>query len=431
MTERQAVVVVEEVRRFLPHAVYFAQNVASGAVDQFMSVALRRAGLSPGVVSVLLCARPAGALLAQPLVAAYADSGRAHTAVVRTCSVAAAVCALLVPVVHRACTALHVAAGAAAVVLGVLLLALSVARAPLGPLVDTLALRRLGPARDTIGTVRVWGTVAYNLVGIALGRLVTSGPHPLFVYPVFGAVTLLLALPLTLALAGDDHKSSSDVGSKEGKYKSENKNNNEGTWDKLKAVLQKREMAMFLVTVLGAGYCHVVFAQYATVYMVARADTSADILSRSALAKLVGEVPVLLLGRVLAARLGARGLVALSLGGTVLRLAGLLLLRGDWLALPHALHGLTFAAFWLVMVAHATALAPPGAEATAHAVVSAAYNGAASVLCSLCSGAVAAHCGLRAVFHVALVVAVLAAIAFALSSRKQEQQQQEETKKDL
>ena len=430
MTERQ-VVVVEEVRRFLPHAVYFAQNVASGAVDQFMSVALRRAGLSPGVVSVLLCARPAGALLAQPLVAAYADSGRAHTAVVRTCSVAAAVCALLVPVVHRACTALHVAAGAAAVVLGVLLLALSVARAPLGPLVDTLALRRLGPARDTIGTVRVWGTVAYNLVGIALGRLVTTGPHPLFVYPVFGAVTLLLALPLTLALAGDDHKSSSDVGSKEGKYKSENKNNNEGTWDKLKAVLQKREMAMFLVTVLGAGYCHVVFAQYATVYMVARADTSADILSRSALAKLVGEVPVLLLGRVLAARLGARGLVALSIGGTVLRLAGLLLLRGDWLALPHALHGLTFAAFWLVMVAHATALAPRGAEATAHAVVSAAYNGAASVLCSLCSGAVAAHCGLRAVFHVALVVAVLAAIAFALSSRKQEQQQQEETKKDL
>ena len=345
-------------------------------------------------------------------------------------------CALLVPVVHRACTALHVAAGAAAVVLGVLLLALSVARAPLGPLVDTLALRRLGPARDTIGTVRVWGTVAYNLVGIALGRLVTTGPHPLFVYPVFGAVTLLLALPLTIALAGDGCRSNSgeDDGSKDksknGKTKNESKNK-EGTWDKLKAVLQKREMAMFLVTVLGAGYCHVVFAQYATVYMVARADTSADILSRSALAKLVGEVPVLLLGRVLAARLGARGLVALSLGGTVLRLAGLLLLRGDWLALPHALHGLTFAAFWLVMVAHATALAPPGAEATAHAVVSAAYNGAASVLCSLCSGTVAAHCGLRAVFHVALVVAVLAAIAFALSSRKQEQQQQEETKKDL
>ena len=146
---------------YLPHAVYFVQNVASGAVDQFMSVALRRAGLSPGVVSVLLCARPAGALLAQPLVAAYADSGRAHTAVVRACSVAAAVCALLVPVLHCVCTALGVAPGAAAVLLGVLLLVLSVARAPLGPLVDTLALRRLGAARDTIGTVRVWGTVAY------------------------------------------------------------------------------------------------------------------------------------------------------------------------------------------------------------------------------------------------------------------------------
>lgn len=400
---------------YLPHAVYFAQNVASGAVDQFMSVALRRAGMSEGVVSVLQCARPAGALLAQPLVAAYADSGRAHRAVVRACSVAAAVCALLVPIASRTCTAL----------LGALLLAMSVARAPLGPLVDTFALRRLGAARDTIGAVRVWGTVAYNLVGVVLGRRVTTTAHPLFVYTVFGLSTLFFSLPLTLALASDGCDSSE-------KDKSENKDKKdqkkekettpettrrEGAWTTLCMVLSSREMAGFLVTVMGAGYCHAVFAQYAPVYLVARGDTSADILSRCALAKLAGEVPVLLLGRVLTARLGARGLVALALGGTAARLAGLLVLRGDALALPAALHGLTFAAFWLVMTAHARALAPPGAEATGQAVVSATYNGAASILCSLACAFVASRSGPRAVFHVALLVDFFAFVAFVFSWR--------------
>ena len=423
---------------YLPHAVYFAQNVASGAVDQFMSVALRRAGMSDGVVSVLQCARPAGALLAQPLVAAYADSGRAHRAVVRACSVAAAVCALLVPIASRTCTAL----------LGALLLAMSVARAPLGPLVDTFALRRLGAARDTIGAVRVWGTVAYNLVGVVLGRRVTTTAHPLFVYTVFGLSTLFFSLPLTLALASDGCDSSE-------KDKSENKENKDkatttttakgGAWTTLCMVLSSREMAGFLVTVMGAGYCHAVFAQYAPVYLVARGDTSADILSRCALAKLAGEVPVLLLGRVLTARLGARGLVALALGGTAARLAGLLVLRGDALALPAALHGLTFAAFWLVMTAHARALAPPGAEATGQAVVSATYNGAASILCSLACAFVASRSGPRAVFHVALLVDLLAFVAFVFSwrtenkiknknsksNKKSRNMSTSETKKDL
>ena len=97
------------------------------------------------------------------------------------------------------------------------------------------------------------------------------------------------------------------------------------------------------------------------------------------------------------------------------------------------------------MTAHARALAPPGAEATGQAVVSATYNGAASILCSLACAFVASRSGPRAVFHVALLVDLLAFVAFVFSwrtenkiknknsksNKKSSNMSTSETKKDL
>ena len=302
---------------------------------------------------------------------------------------------------------------------GLIMLAMSIARAPVGPLVDMFTLKRLGNQRSAIGSVRVWGTVAYGLVGILIGGAVRHCEWPLFVFIVFAAVELLVALPLTLILAESHTQSatkgtapSQDSDEKKKVEKENTENKKMSVKDTLAQVLSSKRMIAFLVTVLGAGYCHAIFAQYATLYMVSRTDTSPGILSKGAFVKLLGEVPVLLFGRHLIQLLGARGLVILSLGSSILRLCGLLTLQGDWLALPQLLHGGTFGAFWLVMMLFASELAPKGAEATSQAVVSATYSGAACVISGLLNGFILETFGFRTVFSIAIAVAVVAASVF-------------------
>ena len=406
----------------LPHAVYFAHNIAGGALDQFITVALKRAGLPQSVLSLLYCAKPIGALIAQPVAAAFADSWRSHTTVVRRCLVFASVCSVLVPIVHHLCMQAGLDAMLDASFVGFIMLVMSIARAPVGPLVDMFTLKRLGNQRSAIGSVRVWGTAAYGLVGILIGGPVRRCEWPLFIFIVFAAVELLLALPLTLMLATSHTQTTAPNQDNADKKEEEPEKKEEKTErkkpsvkDTLAEVLSSKRMIAFLVTVLGAGYCHAIFAQYATLYMVSRNDTSPDILSKAAFVKLLGEVPVLLFGRHFIQLLGARGLVLLSLGSSILRLCGLLTLQGDWLALPQLLHGGTFGAFWLVMMMFASELAPKGSEATSQAVVSVTYGGAACVISGLLNGFILEIFGYRTVFSIAIAVAAIAATVFIVA----------------
>ena len=85
----------------------------------------------------------------------------------------------------------------------------------------------------------------------------------------------------------------------------------------------------------------------------------------------VSEVPVFFFSGWLVKRLGARGLMMMSLAVLVVRLGAYAVMPAAWVVLPiHLLHGLTFSAMWVAGVSYANEVAPSGLGATAQGLFS-------------------------------------------------------------
>ncbi len=136
-------------------------------------------------------------------------------------------------------------------------------------------------------------------------------------------------------------------------------------WDSLRRLARNRQWAIFLITVLISGMANGVTNNFVFLYL-SDLHASSTLMGLSLTAATLSELPIFFFSDRLLKRLGARGLLAVSMAAYILRLVGYAVMPAAWVVLPiHLLHGLTFSAMWVAGVSYANKIAPPGMGATA------------------------------------------------------------------
>lgn len=360
-------------RSFLP-GFYFLSFAALGSFVPYLALELEARGASGWLLAGTLGMLPLGRLLAGPTWSVLADRTNAPGLMIR----AGAVLALL---------------GAVALVvgpLGSLVLAsllFAVGRAPLGPLVDGLALRALEGDRDAYGHIRLFGSLGFLVSTFAAGAARDHlGLDPLLLgLAASGALALLVQ-----ALPPVDAPRRVAIGPALGE-------------------LLRDPVILGLFGAASLHFSvHVATTSFLAVHLEALGH--ATTWTGGALAFGVAvEVGVMATARWWLGRFGPRRLFLLALALALPRW-GAMALVSDPVAIVavQGLHGLTFGLFWLTGVALFAGRARPEVAHSAQAVFAAAVGGVGALLGMVGGSLLVDAEGTWAIFHAGVLLAGLA-----------------------
>ena len=352
---------------------------ALGAVGPYLAVTLGRAGIEGGVVALLMGVAPLFRLLFGPAAGWIADRFHAETRVLRTATGMAALGALGVAL--AAPTPLGRAAGIAGTIV------LSAGRVAILPAIDGAILKALGTRSARYGRVRSWGSLGY-LAAAVLAPLVVPSGNPI----VLGVVLSVLLFVATCVLPRLPAGTPTAVG------------------PALRALGSSSAIRWIL---LGAALHYAPIGTYDLYFAVYVKELGLPLWATGvSIALGVGvEVLVLWLGEPLLRRFAPTTLLRFAVILGVPRWLGTALLPWPWMIVAlQVVHGVSFGAFWIAVVALLAKRAPHAIQTSAQTLLSAAVGGLGALLAAAGGGLVLARAGGRAMFLVDAVVAVLAVL---------------------
>lgn len=369
----------------LARLTYFFYFGAMGAAVPYLALHYRSIGLSGSEIGLLGGVGPFVTLVAAPLWGALADMLRQHKRVLML-AISGVMLGMLGIALARDLRLL----------LPIVMLYIFFG-SPVISLVDYTVLNLLGERKAEYGRQRFWGAVSWGVMGALLGVITQRyGPAWIFVaFFVLIAIALCVALRLPIAEAplGVSYRAA------------------------LRALLRQRWWAIVLVTVF------VQMAGRATGFgflMLHLSDLGA---SRSLMGLSVGlaslsDVPTFFFADRLLRSWGARGMLLLALGFTMVALLGYGLPRNPWvITVVQLLQGPSFSAMWVAGVHYAREAAPEGIGATTQALFGAVVWGLGSGTGNLLGGVVYDAFGARTLFLGAAVAVALATLFFLLAGR--------------
>ena len=344
-----------------------------GAVGPFLALELRDKGVEGWAFALAMTAMPLSRLLLGPLWGALADRWRAESRML-----------LLAAVLSTSATLAVWWAPAALAPLLVFVMAGS--RVGVMPLIDTHATRALGTG---YGRVRAWGSVGFLLAAVGASA---AREHLGISTLSLGALLGLLALPLCLTLPSGGGGSQVAI------------------LPALRELLGQKTVRWLLLAAALHFAGHSGYHSYFAVHVESLG--LGDQWTGVAIALGVGvEIVVLRYSAPLLDRFGARRLMFLGIGLAIPRWL-ISALGPPWLVIAaQALHGATFALFWLGSLTRITNLAPERVRTSSVAVLGAAVGGVGSLLGNFGGGLLIDGPGSSALFLVAAGVAVLATVA--------------------
>ncbi len=175
-------------------AFYFFTYGALGTLFPFLPLLLETRGLSPESISLVLVVVPIINLFVPPVWGLVADALQARVALLRAAAVGSGLsCLALLP-------ARGVLASAGALSL------LSLFRAPLSSLADSIAWTPARPGRSGYSLVRVWGSIGFAVGAVAVGRLKARLGSDIVVFATSASYLLAAASTLPLRSRGDAHR---------------------------------------------------------------------------------------------------------------------------------------------------------------------------------------------------------------------------------
>jgi PPP family 3-phenylpropionic acid transporter len=372
-------------------AAYAANFGALAASAPFLALLLRDAGFGVDATAQLLALCLLLRVLAIPVWTLVADRRRSAVGTLRLASAGA----LLVLV------ALAAVARPSPAQIALALAAFAVFRAPFGPLLDVLALKRARTTGRTFGGVRAWGTAGFAatamITGAAVGRRGSRA--------VLGVSVVLLAAALVAAVAMGR---SQEQGSREAPRSALR---TAGVRPVVALAFHPRIAALLAVAMLqeiGLAPYDALFPAYLA--GLAGATTAGLAVALGATA----EFAFLLAGAPLVRRLGPERLLALACAASFARWAAMAILTSAPLLVGlQALHALSFGAFYLSAVLILDDESPPAMRASAQGIFGSLGFGVAAAAGVSLAGVVERAAGLRTVFAVASgasAIAVLVAL---------------------
>ncbi|MEZ4620514.1 MAG: major facilitator superfamily domain-containing protein 6 [Caldilineaceae bacterium] len=373
-------------RYLLPKVYYFCHFAAMAALMPFLALYYRELGLSERHIGLLTGLPPLLTLVVAPLWGALADATQRHQRLLQTAVGGLWVTILLLSLLRNPFWLFPVV---------VLYATFS---APIMPLVDNTVLALLGERKAIYGRLRLWGALGWGIAGTAAGLLIERFGLDWAFYGAlfFLAGCLLAALRL--------HVQQVQIG--------------QPFWQGMRFFVTSRPWLVFLVTLFLNGVAAGVSNNFLFLYLDELA-ASKSLMGATLLVATVSEVPIFFFGDRLLNRLGARGLLLLSLSASVVRMTAYALMPAAWYVLPiNLLHGLTFSAMWVAGVSYANRAAPLGMGATAQGLLSGVSMGLAGAIGAVTGGYLYEAVGPAATFGWAGACVACGLLFFAVAGQR-------------
>jgi PPP family 3-phenylpropionic acid transporter len=369
-----------------PKAYYFCYYAAMACLMPYLPLHYREIGLSGAQIGLLAGLSPIITWIAAPFWGALADSTRQHRAI------------LTVTMVGSMCMVALLSGATGLLWLLPIVAANAFFMAPMMPLVDNSLMEQLGERRYLYGRQRMWGSIGWGIAAAGAGLLVDyfGLSFSFYAYLLFMALGLVISYRMVV--------SGGPIG--------------KPFWTSVGILTKNRALLIFLISVLFAGIGSSLVHNYLFLYL-ADLGASTTLMGLSQTVATFSEVPVFLLSAVLLRKIGARGLLLLSLAAYVVRLlAYAYLMPPVWVVLPIAmLHGLTFSALWVAGVSYANEVAPQGMGATAQGLFTGMSMGLGSALGALLGGALYDNFGPVVLMQTAAMIVLVGLLFFAVAGR--------------
>lgn len=370
---------------FAPKAYYFCYYAAMACLMPYLALYYRQVGLSGTQIGLLVGVSPIITWLAAPLWGALADSTRRH----RQLLIAAMLGAMAMVAVLSWTSAL--------IWLLPVVVGFAFFTAPIMPLVDDSVITQLGERRSLYGRQRVWGAIGWGVAAAGAGVLVDRYGlgFSFYAFLLFMGMALLFSWRLVV--------SSAQIG--------------QPFWQGMQTLASNRPLIIFLVSVLFASMGSGIVHNYLFLYL-SDLGASKTLMGLSQTMATFSEIPVFFFSALLLRKVGARGLLLMSLSAYVVRLLAYTLMPPVWLVLPiNLLHGLTFSGLWVAGVSYASEVAPPGMGATAQGLFTGMTMGLGAALGALLGGALYDTLGPLVMLRVAASIVLVGLVFFALAGR--------------
>jgi len=370
-----------------PKAFYFCFYAANSSLLPFLALYYRESGLSGTQIGLLVGLSPIITWLAAPFWGALADTTRQHRAILLTTIISTMVTVALIGLVNGFWWLVPIVG------------LYAFFSAPIIPLVDNSVMSMLGERRELYGRQRVWGSIGWGVSAAVAGVLIDRFGQGVsfYVYVFFFIILALIATKLGV--------SGGAIG--------------QPFWQGMRALAGNRALVIFLITVLFTSIGSGIVNNYVFIYLKDLGATGA-LMGISLTVATLSEIPVFYFSSILLRKLGARGLLVLSLLAYVVRMLAYTLLPPVWLVLIiNLLHGLTFAALWVAGVSYANEVAPPGMGATAQGLFSGMTMGLGAAAGALLGGLLFDSFGPIVMFRTGAAVVMVGIIFFALTGRKE------------
>lgn len=371
-------------------ALFFVMTGGSGSFIPFLGLYLEKTGASGPMLAVYLAMMPLARVIAAPTWALFADRFQRGDQILRWTTFGSAMIAVavLMPLSPP--------------LIGLALLSLAIVRAPIGPVLDAMAVQSLADAgRDAreYGRIRLWGSLGYLLVGGAAALLAGSVASP--AAPLWLAVGAWgLAAVFTLRVPRSVAAPPITIG------------------PALRALAGRRFAAPYVAGLVFAGAG---LNTYDALYAVHLTSHGLDAgWTGAALAVGIGtEVALMAWGHRLLSRFDPFTIAAVAMGLGAARWALTAWLVNPWLLTAvQASHGLVFGAFWLASVDIFRARAPRDVQTSAQAMLTTAGYGIGPLVTSGAMWFVLDRGGTDTMFGLAGASSGLAALLFVWAGRR-------------
>ncbi|HRW08033.1 MAG TPA: major facilitator superfamily domain-containing protein 6 [Caldilineaceae bacterium] len=377
---------VATTRYVIPKFYYFAHFAAMAAFIPFLALYYRQLGLTEQTIGLLTGIPPLLALFVAPLWGALADLTQRHQRLLQVALGGLWGTVLLFTFVRNPLWIVPL----------VFLYALF--SAPIIPLVDNSVLALLGERQALYGRLRLWGALGWGVTGATVGVLIERfGLH-------WGFYIALLCLAGCLVASTRLQVQHVQIG--------------QPFWQGIRFFVTSRPWLVFLITIFINGMAAGVGNNFLFLYLDELAATE-TLMGMTLMVATVSEIPIFFFGDRLLKRLGARGLLLLSLSASVIRMGGYALMPSAWYVLPiQLLHGFTFSAMWVAGVSYANRAAPQGMGATAQGLLSGISMGIAGATGAVVGGYLYGHVGPAATFGWAGAAVAVGLLFFAVAGQR-------------
>jgi PPP family 3-phenylpropionic acid transporter len=266
------------------------------------------------------------------------------------------------------------------------------------PLVDSASMVMLGDEREMYGRIRVGGTIGYGLAALAAGALVQSQGLRWAFWASAGLFVVALLVSQKLVYA-ESSGPAPNLG-------------------RARALLANPRWLVFLAVVFAGGFGLAAVNNYLFPYMK-ELGASESTMGLALTVGTISEVPILFFANRFIKRLGANGLLVLSMVLTGLRMLLFAAAATPGVVLVlQLLNGLTFPAMWVAAVSYADEHAPAGMRATAQGLFGATTMGFGTAVGGFLGGPLLAGLGGRGLYLVYGVVVLLIVALAALLQRR-------------